>query len=229
MFRAFSRQSSAKRGNGTGAVGGLCPKCAEPGGGNSLSGQNRRSGIGARFRARQRGARTAARKPQSRAATGVPGAGRRDCSFGHALNGHAAHADARGERRSARHTRAAGLRIAAEPDCGGRRMACGMRTPPVHWTGGVRRVAGQGFEPWKAEPADLQSAPFGRSGNLPEVRRPLGRGAGTIIAHARSARESVPRGPLLPHRRGGTRLSSAGHPRATTTTPTNGSVSARGR
>lgn len=32
------------------------------------------------------------------------------------------------------------------------------------------RVAGQGFEPWKAEPAVLQTAPFGRSGNLPGVR-----------------------------------------------------------
>src|SRR5699024_5762772 len=32
-------------------------------------------------------------------------------------------------------------------------------------------VAGEGFEPSKAEPADLQSAPFGRSGNLPGLRR----------------------------------------------------------
>ena len=28
-------------------------------------------------------------------------------------------------------------------------------------------VAGRGFEPLKAEPADLQSAPIGRSGNPP--------------------------------------------------------------
>jgi hypothetical protein len=28
-------------------------------------------------------------------------------------------------------------------------------------------VAGEGFEPSKAKPTDLQSAPIGRSGNLP--------------------------------------------------------------
>ena len=33
-------------------------------------------------------------------------------------------------------------------------------------------VAGRGFEPLKAVPADLQSAPFGRSGNPPEIVRP---------------------------------------------------------
>src|SRR5699024_8271298 len=43
-------------------------------------------------------------------------------------------------------------------------------------TGEIRRpdratVAGEGFEPSKAEPADLQSAPFGRSGNLPDPSR----------------------------------------------------------
>ncbi len=31
-------------------------------------------------------------------------------------------------------------------------------------------VEGGGFEPPKAEPADLQSAPFGRSGTPPKVR-----------------------------------------------------------
>ena len=30
-------------------------------------------------------------------------------------------------------------------------------------------MADEGFEPSKAMPADLQSAPFGRSGNLPQV------------------------------------------------------------
>jgi hypothetical protein len=30
-------------------------------------------------------------------------------------------------------------------------------------------VAGEGFEPSKAEPADLQSAPIGRSGNPPWI------------------------------------------------------------
>ncbi len=30
-------------------------------------------------------------------------------------------------------------------------------------------VAGEGFEPSKAEPADLQSAPIGRSGNPPRI------------------------------------------------------------
>jgi hypothetical protein len=29
-------------------------------------------------------------------------------------------------------------------------------------------VVGSGFEPLKAEPADLQSAPIGRSGNPPQ-------------------------------------------------------------
>ncbi len=32
-------------------------------------------------------------------------------------------------------------------------------------------VARAGFEPAKAEPADLQSAPFGRSGISPEIQR----------------------------------------------------------
>ncbi len=30
-------------------------------------------------------------------------------------------------------------------------------------------MVGSGFEPLKAEPADLQSAPIGRSGNPPEL------------------------------------------------------------
>ena len=33
-------------------------------------------------------------------------------------------------------------------------------------------MAGEGFEPSKAKPTDLQSAPIGRSGNLPGCRRP---------------------------------------------------------
>lgn len=42
-------------------------------------------------------------------------------------------------------------------------------------------VEGGGFEPPKAEPADLQSAPFGRSGNPPNVRRilPIKKGLST--------------------------------------------------
>lgn len=43
-------------------------------------------------------------------------------------------------------------------------------------------VAGQGFEPWKAKPTDLQSAPIGRSGNLPGLRRRVRRGASPRIA-----------------------------------------------
>ena len=31
-------------------------------------------------------------------------------------------------------------------------------------------VGGEGFEPSKAEPSDLQSDPFGRSGTPPQVR-----------------------------------------------------------
>jgi hypothetical protein len=34
---------------------------------------------------------------------------------------------------------------------------------------GLELVAGEGFEPSKAEPADLQSAPIGRSGNPPRI------------------------------------------------------------
>ena len=30
-----------------------------------------------------------------------------------------------------------------------------------------KNMGSQGFEPWKAEPTDLQSAPFDRSGNSP--------------------------------------------------------------
>ena len=33
----------------------------------------------------------------------------------------------------------------------------------------LKMVAGEGFEPSKAEPADLQSAPIGRSGNPPRI------------------------------------------------------------
>ncbi len=32
-----------------------------------------------------------------------------------------------------------------------------------------RMVEGDGFEPSKAEPADLQSAPFGHSGTPPQI------------------------------------------------------------
>ena len=44
---------------------------------------------------------------------------------------------------------------------------CGPQLPEtVHWNPGFARslVPGEGFEPPKALPADLQSAPFGRSG-----------------------------------------------------------------
>ncbi len=34
-------------------------------------------------------------------------------------------------------------------------------------------VEGEGFEPSKAEPADLQSAPFGRSGTPPHLTKHL--------------------------------------------------------
>ena len=33
----------------------------------------------------------------------------------------------------------------------------------------VKLVAGEGFEPSKAEPGDLQSPPIGRSGNPPRI------------------------------------------------------------
>jgi hypothetical protein len=38
---------------------------------------------------------------------------------------------------------------------------------PLNYT---RMVEGGGFEPPKAEPADLQSAPFGRSGTPPKIK-----------------------------------------------------------
>lgn len=38
---------------------------------------------------------------------------------------------------------------------------------PLNYT---RLVEGEGFEPSKAEPADLQSAPFGRSGTPPKIK-----------------------------------------------------------
>ncbi len=53
----------------------------------------------------------------------------------------------------------------------------------LRWSPGPSpRVAGQGFEPWKAKPTDLQSAPIGRSGNLPGLRRRVRRGASPRIA-----------------------------------------------
>lgn len=39
----------------------------------------------------------------------------------------------------------------------------------VHQTNSLRMVEGEGFEPSKAEPTDLQSAPFGRSGTPPQM------------------------------------------------------------
>ena len=41
-------------------------------------------------------------------------------------------------------------------------------SPAVTWT---CMVEGEGFEPSKAEPADLQSAPFGHSGTPPQNKR----------------------------------------------------------
>ncbi len=35
----------------------------------------------------------------------------------------------------------------------------------------IEMVVGEGFEPSKASPADLQSAPFDRSGTLPNLER----------------------------------------------------------
>jgi hypothetical protein len=41
---------------------------------------------------------------------------------------------------------------------------CGLKKKRVNK---VKLVAGEGFEPSKAEPGDLQSPPIGRSGNPP--------------------------------------------------------------
>src|SRR6478735_1834608 len=58
------------------------------------------------------------------------------------------------------------------------------KNAPSRWRLGAS-VAGEGFEPSKAKPTDLQSAPIGRSGNLPWVpaaRRLAGRQQGETIA-----------------------------------------------
>ena len=41
-------------------------------------------------------------------------------------------------------------------------------------------VAGEGFEPSKAEPGDLQSPPIGRSGNPPRLSMRPGKGTGAV-------------------------------------------------
>jgi hypothetical protein len=48
------------------------------------------------------------------------------------------------------------------------RLLTGIHAPSKNF------VVGSGFEPLKAEPADLQSAPIGRSGNPPLVREVQG-------------------------------------------------------
>ncbi len=45
-------------------------------------------------------------------------------------------------------------------------------------------VAGEGFEPSKAEPADLQSAPIGRSGNQPGRSLRLANNSGLISSRS---------------------------------------------
>ena len=56
---------------------------------------------------------------------------------------------------------------------GPRRVLPGHDESPGPWTGApaMSSVADEGFEPPKAVPADLQSAPFGRLGNLPRQQR----------------------------------------------------------
>ena len=44
-------------------------------------------------------------------------------------------------------------------------------TSQASLTGTSESVAGEGFEPPKHEASDLQSDPFGRSGNLPCVEK----------------------------------------------------------
>src|SRR5512139_949003 len=51
-------------------------------------------------------------------------------------------------------------------------------------------VEGEGFEPSKAEPADLQSAPFDRSGTPPTKQE--------ILAVQRSNRQTAPRSATWP-------------------------------
>ena len=87
---------------------------------------------------------------------------------------------------------------AVRPRCGRAPAARANRRPyaerPPDCTGAVggpplSLVAGEGFEPSKAEPADLQSAPFGHSGNPPGIvsRSPVRRGKQYPIAGGWSA------------------------------------------
>ena len=59
----------------------------------------------------------------------------------------------------------------------------GSNPPPTAWKAvalpnellplGLIFVGGEGFEPSKAAPTDLQSAPFDRSGTLPKKNEPI--------------------------------------------------------
>lgn len=94
------------------------------------------------------------------------------------------------------------------------------------------RVAGQGFEPWKAKPTDLQSAPIGRSGNLPGLRRRVRRGASPRIADDPPEPEIGCSGAPRPGTSGtpsGARLSSEDRPRGTRRGPTRTHAGVHGR
>ncbi len=54
-------------------------------------------------------------------------------------------------------------------------------------------VAGEGFEPSKAEPGDLQSPPIGRSGNPPGlfVKQPANSSEGLTLGSNRSQVEGL--------------------------------------
>ena len=52
-------------------------------------------------------------------------------------------------------------------------------------------VEGVGFEPTKAEPPDLQSGPFGRSGTPPQRKRPILQGNDNDVK-SNSLRSRIP-------------------------------------
>ena len=106
------------------------------------------------------------------------------------------------------------LRSGPHPARGHSQRCCGPlpnRHQPRPGTGADLgfRVAGPGFEPGKAEPTVLQTAPFGRSGNLP------------LAAHMDGTVKDSGRSGFSSHRHSGR------HQRSSTSHPCSGNLAAR--